>query len=290
MANLLLNTIFLKPVDRDIEGVIKADGESGLKTEVEEYVLTGEVERRLESFLSAYNNYASANGVWISGFFGSGKSHLLKMLALLLERRTIDGCDILEEFRRKCAQAGNEILAGLIEKAVGIPSESILFNIDQKADVISKQQLDALVAVFVKVFDEHCGYYGKQPWIADFERKLDQDGHFQTFQEEFEKAAGRSWENGRQRINQVTDAIDTAYQKVTGARKSGVVDAYRNDYRLSIEDFAEQVQQYIAMKPKGFRLNFFVDEVGQYVAGTPKLMTNLQTIAESLATRCNGQA
>ncbi len=290
MANLLLNTIFLKPVDRDIEGVIKADGESGLKTEVEEYVLTGEVERRLESFLSAYNNYASANGVWISGFFGSGKSHLLKMLALLLERRTIDGCDILEEFRRKCAQAGNEILAGLIEKAVGIPSESILFNIDQKADVISKQQLDALVAVFVKVFDEHCGYYGKQPWIADFERKLDQDGHFQTFQEEFEKAAGRSWENGRQRINQVTDAIDTAYQKVTGARKSGVVDAYRNDYRLSIEDFAEQVQQYIATKPKGFRLNFFVDEVGQYVAGTPKLMTNLQTIAESLATKCNGQA
>ena len=72
MANLLLSKIFLKPVDRDIEGVIKADGETGLKTEVQEYVLTAEVERRVESFLSAYNNYASANGVWISGFFGSG--------------------------------------------------------------------------------------------------------------------------------------------------------------------------------------------------------------------------
>lgn len=290
MANLLLSKIFLKPVDRDIEGVIKADGETGLKTEVQEYVLTAEVERRVESFLSAYNNYASANGVWISGFFGSGKSHLLKMLALLLERREIDGCDIVEEFFKKCKQASNEVLTGQIEKAVAIPSESILFNIDQKADVISKQQLDALVAVFVKVFDEHCGYYGKQPWIADFERKLDQDGHFQAFQQEFEKAAGRTWDKGRQRINQVTDEIDTAYQKVTGATKSGVIDAYRQDYRLSIEDFAEQVQQYIAKKPKGFRLNFFVDEVGQYVAGTPKLMTNLQTIAESLATRCNGQS
>jgi energy-coupling factor transporter ATP-binding protein EcfA2 len=290
MANLLLSKIFLKPVDRDIEGVIKADGSTGLKTEVEEYVLTGEVERRLESFLAAYNNYASANGVWISGFFGSGKSHLLKMLALLLERRTIQDCDIVTQFMKKCEQTKNEVLAGEITKAVTIPSESILFNIDQKADVISKQQLDALVAVFVKVFDEHCGYYGKQPWIADFERRLDQDGHFQAFQQEFEKAAGRTWEHGRQRINQVTEEIDTAYRKVTKATKSGVIDAYRQDFRLSIEDFAEQVQQYISKKPKGFRLNFFVDEVGQYVAGTPKLMTNLQTIAESLATRCNGQA
>jgi len=290
MSNVLLSKIFLKPVDRDIEGVIKADGATGLKTEVEEYVLTGEVERRLESFLSAYIDHASANGVWISGFFGSGKSHLLKMLALLLEQRKIEGCNIVEGFLAKCKQTNNEVLAGQIQKAVAIPSESILFNIDQKADVISKTQIDALVAVFVKVFDEHCGYYVKQPWIADFERRLDADGHFEEFQKQFEAAAGKSWDQGRTRINQVTAHVDTAYCKVTGATRTGVMDAYRNDYRLSIDDFAVHVQQYIAKKPKGFRLNFFVDEVGQYIADTPKLMTNLQTIAESLATRCNGQS
>ncbi|HQZ66183.1 MAG TPA: hypothetical protein PLY87_13940 [Planctomycetaceae bacterium] len=65
MSNVLLSKIFLMPVDRDIEGVIKADRATGLKTEVQEYVLTGEVERRLESFLSAYIEHASANG---SGF------------------------------------------------------------------------------------------------------------------------------------------------------------------------------------------------------------------------------
>ncbi len=290
MANLLLSTIFLKPVDRPIEGVIKADGETGLKTEVEEYVLTAEVERRLESFLEIYVDYANANGVWISGFFGSGKSHLLKMLALLLEKRPIDGCDIVAEFFKKCDLAENAILRGLLEKAVAIQSESILFNIDQKADVISKQQVDALVAVFVKVFDEHCGYYSKQAWIADFERRLDKDGHLQEFRKAFEAAAGNTWEWGRERITRVTEQVDQAYCKVTGATKSNIMDAYRLDYRLSIEDFAEQVKQYIAKKPKGFRLNFYVDEVGQYVAGTPKLMTNLQTIAESLATRCNGQS
>ncbi len=88
---MTLKNIFSKPVDRTIEGVIKADDEASLRLEIEEYVLTNVVEKRLESFLDAYNSYEGANGVWVSGFFGSGKSHLLKMLALLLENRQIDG-------------------------------------------------------------------------------------------------------------------------------------------------------------------------------------------------------
>ena len=60
-----LKSIFKKPVDRKIEGVIKADDEASLRLEVEEYVLTNEVEKRLESFLNAYNNYDGANGVWV---------------------------------------------------------------------------------------------------------------------------------------------------------------------------------------------------------------------------------
>ncbi len=114
-------------------------------------MLTNEVEKRLESFLDAYNNYEGANGVWVSGFFGSGKSHLLKMLALLLENRQIDGASALDLFLPKCGD--NEILRGDLKRAVAIPSKSILFNIDQKADVISKTQIDALLAVFVKVFE-----------------------------------------------------------------------------------------------------------------------------------------
>jgi DNA replication protein DnaC len=93
-----LTTIFAKPIQRHIEGVIKADDEASLQQEVEEYVLTNEVAKRLEDFLYAYNNYQGANGVWISGFFGSGKSHLLKMLALLLENRPINGRSTLDLF------------------------------------------------------------------------------------------------------------------------------------------------------------------------------------------------
>ena len=68
--------IFKQPVDRPLKGVIIADDNDTLEQEVKEYVLTKEVEGRLSKFLDAYNNYEGANGVWISGFFGSGKSHL----------------------------------------------------------------------------------------------------------------------------------------------------------------------------------------------------------------------
>lgn len=283
-----LTSIFKQKVDRPIEGVIKADDDESLGLEVREYVLTNEVEKRLEKFLDAYNNYEGANGVWISGFFGSGKSHLLKMVALLLENRVLDDVSVLDSFLEKCGD--NEILRGDLKKAVSIPSQSILFNIDQKADVISKTETDALLSVFVKVFDEACGYYGKQSYIAQFERDLENDGLLDKFKAAFEQVASKDWEWGRMRAKRVSSQVDEAYNQVSGQKVTDILDKYRSDYSLSIEDFADQVAEYIASKGKDFRLNFFVDEVGQYIAENTKLMTNLQTVAESLATKCKGQA
>jgi len=103
-----LKEIFVKPINRPIEGVIKADDDQSLRLELDEYVVTNEIEGRLDVFLDAYNNYENANGVWISGFFGSGKSHLLKMTALLLENRQLNDISILESFLQKAND--NEIL------------------------------------------------------------------------------------------------------------------------------------------------------------------------------------
>ena len=50
------------------------------------------------------------------------------------------------------------------------------------------------------------------------------------------------------------------------------------------------MKAWIDQQEPNFRLNFLIDEVGQYIADNVKLMTNLQTIAESLNTICKGQA
>jgi hypothetical protein len=289
---LELNRIFLNPVSRPIEGVIKADDESSLHNELSEYVLTDEVAKRLEHFLDAYNDYHGANGVWVSGFFGSGKSHLLKMLALLLENRQVNGDNALDIFLPKI-QKEDELLRAALKKAVSIPSRSILFNIDQKADIISKTQIDALLSVFVKVFNEMCGYFGKQGYIAQFERDLDGRDQLQHFKDAYQRHANKSWGRGREQALLEAGNIAKAYAEITGedpALSKGILDKYRNQYSVSIEDFGNQVKAWLDKKPANFRLNFLVDEVGQYIAENTKLMTNLQTVAESLATKCQGRA
>ena len=287
-----LQSIFKSPVSRPIEGVIKADDEASLHTELSEYVLTDEVAKRLEHFLDAYTDYQVANGVWVSGFFGSGKSHLLKMLALLLENREVDGSTALDLFLPKIHD-DDELLRAKLKQAVAIPSRSILFNIDQKADIISKTQVDALLSVFVKVFNETCGYYGKQGYIAQFERDLDERDQLEAFKQAYQAQSGKPWERGREQALLEGGNIAKAYAEATGEdaeHAKGILDKYRAQYSVSIEDFGNQVKAWLDKKPANFRLNFFVDEVGQYIADNTKLMTNLQTVAESLATKCRGRA
>lgn len=287
-----IRTLFKNDIARHIDSVIKADDDSALTTELEEYIVTNEVSKRLEEFLHAYNDGKVGNGTWISGFFGSGKSHLLKMLALLLENREVDGRTPLSYFEEKFSDT--PMVIGELRRATQTPSQSILFNIDQQADVASQAPAEALLGVFVKVFDEMQGYYGKLPHMANFERDLDRKGKFDAFKDAFAKIAGEAWVEAR-RSPQLFEA-DTvkAYFEATGKTVSEtILDTYWDQRVLSIKDFADRVAEYVekqdASRP-GFRLNFFVDEVGQYIADDTRLMTNLQTIAESLNTRCRGRS
>lgn len=285
---LTLRDSFIKSVDRKIDGVIKADDNRQLEVELEEYVLTNEIQRHLSKFLDEYNTARTIPSVWISGFFGSGKSHLLKILSLVLEGREVGDRTADQIMLPKCNH--DALLKGAMSKAVSTPSESILFNVDQKA-----QSRQDILSAFQLVFDEHCGYFGAQPHIAKFERDLEKRDRLQSFKERYQAVSGLAWEEGR-KLGALEGAnISKAYAEISGDSDipKDIISQYRKDYSLSIENFAEEVKTYIDKKSvsaPGFRLNFFVDEVGQFIADNVSLMTNLQTVAESLDTICNGRA
>jgi hypothetical protein len=288
-----LQSLFKKDIKRPIETVIKADDTSHVLQEVEEYVITNEISRKLTDFFEAYNDYQGINGAWISGFFGSGKSHLLKILSYVLENKTYNGTHLGELFADKVVD-DTKLKADIIAGS-RIDSESILFNIDQQAQITSKADSNAILEVFYKVFYDHLGFYGFRPHIAEFELWLSKEGKFESFQQEFEKINGKQWVNARVDYVDpiVSDTIAQACGKVFKADPSkyqDILDKYDDRQKFSIENFAEKINEYIKTKHKGFRLNFFVDEIGQYIADNTKLMLNLQTIAESLATRCKGQS
>jgi hypothetical protein len=287
-----IHELFVKPVERPIDGVIKADDARNLQTELEEYVVTRDVARGLAIFTDRYLTELTANGVWISGFFGSGKSHLLKILSLILDGQPLANgvrpADIV------LPKIEDEIVKAALRKATAIPSRSILFNIDQKFDGIGGDRSSPILEVFVKVLNELQGYYGKQGYIARFEHDLDVRGDFVPFKETYLRINGATWERDREAI---ATARKGAFAKAYAAHFSvaesealNLMRQVREDYRVSIESFAQMVKDYIGRQPAGFRLNFFVDEVGQFVGQDSKLMLNLQTVAETLGTVCNGRA
>lgn len=290
---MIIKDFFEKDINRYIETVIKADDRDQISSEVAEYVITNEIAKKIRDFFQSYNDYNGVNGVWISGFFGSGKSHLLKILSYVLENKEAGGYNSGELFAEKITD--DEMLKGDVLSSTRIPSESILFNIDQQAQITSKADANAILSVFYKVFYDHLGYYGFRPHVAEFEMWVDKKGYYDEFKSKFKVSNGKDWEEARTDYFDplVTDSIAEVLGELNNTHASKydtILDDIEDKEKQSIEDFCERVQEYIATKAKGFRLNFFVDEVGQYISDNTKLMLNLQTIAETLATRTKGNS
>lgn len=288
-----LHDIFEKDVTRPIDGVIKADDTTHLGNELDEYVLTNEAERALSNLLEEYTKYTNANGVWISGFFGSGKSHLLKMLAHLLG--DVDGQDfprsqVSESFKLKTS---DNFLKASLRKAEGIPARSLLFNIDQIADAQGGDKTDAILKVFIKVFNNSRGYYGMQPHVARFERDLDTKGVLTEFKEAYERISGMPWSEGRELDVLEEPNVAAAYAEITGATNGApenILEKYRDSYRVDIDEFASEVVAWVDKQAANTRLNFFVDEVGQFIGEDGRMKLQLQSVVESLNTKAKGRA
>ncbi|MBR3112546.1 MAG: BREX system P-loop protein BrxC [Methanobrevibacter sp.] len=295
-----IKDMFEKDISRDIKGVIKVgqNDEDNIYQELDEYVVTNELLKHFNKFFSNYSNgIQNPNediGVWISGFFGSGKSHFLKILSYILDsglevkgRKPID-------FFKEDGKIENSMIIGDMETATNVSSDVILFNIDSKASSQSNSKKEPILNVFVNVFNEMRGYSPDKPFLADFEKKLDEENKLNEFKREFESISGKSWDNeGRSEFKFVRRFIIQAIVNIGFMDEDDAkywANNAENNYELRIEDFANEVKQYCIDKGNNHHVIFLVDEVGQYIADDTKLMLNLQTIVEELGIKCKGKA
>lgn len=293
-----IQNIFAKPIDRDIKGVIKVgqDENENIKQELEEYVVTRELQKHFADFFASYKRgivgTTDKMGVWISGFFGSGKSHFLKILSYLLSNKIVDGLSAIDYFINDNKISDNMVLADM-KLAADTSADVILFNVDSKGESTGKQSKDAIVSVFLKAFNEMQGFCGAYPYVADLERRLSDEGKYNEFQNNFEDINGSSWSEERYAVDFIQDDIVETLDKIDFMS----ADAARNwcekatePYVISIERFADMVKKYIDRKGNNHHVVFLVDEIGQYIGEDSKLMLNLQTVTEDLGTACKGKA
>ncbi|MDO9162632.1 MAG: BREX system P-loop protein BrxC [Methylococcaceae bacterium] len=301
-----IRDLFTKPIDRPINGVIKADqlDAESVWQELEEYVVTKQLTEYFRKFFDAYlaaaeqpkdSTITARMGVWVSGFFGSGKSHYIKILSYLLEN--IEAIDPKTGTHKKAADFFDEhkikdaMLLADIHKAIKGTADVMLFNIDAKAD--TKTDRDAIVQVFLRVFNEKLGLCGDAPHIAEMERYLISKGAYETFKTAFHAQNGTAWQQERDAVDFLRDDVIAALaQSLNMSIESAGrwFDNARDDYRINIESFAKLIRDYLETKPADHRVIFLVDEVGQFIGDNTQLMLSLQTIIEQLGTLCQGRA
>lgn len=287
-----LQHIYKADINRDINGVIKVaqNDERSIEQELREYIITCELRRHFNTFFNNYEKSLTTPtdkiGVWISGFFGSGKSHFLKILSYILSNDTVAGKKAIDYFQDKF---DDPMMFAQLERCAGVPTDTILFNIDSKSPI--NKDKTAILRVFAKVFYEYRGFYGDDLKVAKLEQFIEKSGKMDSFKNKFEEIHGESWEASRDAFSFFEDDVveammDTLAMSETAARNwfNGTETA-----DMSIEQLAKEIKEYIDSKGKDFRLLFMIDEVGQYIGSDGSLMLNLQTIVEEIGSRCDGR-
>lgn len=298
---MIIQDLFSKDINRNINGVVKVsqDDEASIKQELSEYVVTRELQRHFADFFESYTAAIDVPtdrvGVWISGFFGSGKSHFLKILSYLLANKEIAGQKPIDYFADKML---DPIVYSHMKRACEMPTEAILFNIDDKASNWKEGATakTALLRAFARVFYEHRGFCGSNLRTAQLEEHIDKQGKTAEFRDAFERIAGDGWLECRRRAEFFADDMAEALQEVLGwseQQARSQADSLVEDAAVAPEDLVDEVARYVeeraAANDGRFRLLFMVDEVGQFIGSDVNLMLNLQTLVEDLGARCQGK-
>lgn len=293
-----IKDMFERDIDRYINGVVNVSDEEGVAQELDEYVVTHELQGHFATFFDAYErgiDQPERNiGVWIQGYFGSGKSHFLKMLSYLLENKPVNGKPTVDYFAGKFE---DEMTYARVKRAAEVPAETILFNIDEKGAGYKEGDTSetAVLRSIARVFYEHLGFYGEDYKLARFEKAIDDKGATEAFRSAFNQVTGEDWLEARDTYDFYGEEVAQAANQAAGLSVKSISDwaDSTESTRIQIGDLVDDIDEYARRREAEcggtFRLVFMIDEMGQYLNGDVGRMLNLQTLVEQFCDRCGGR-
>ncbi len=285
MPELMIKNLFEKDIERKIEEVIKVDqaDEETISQEISEYVATDSIidsmQEVLDAFLESKRRPNEGIAVWISGFFGSGKSSFAKLLGLALSGREILNESATDLIARKINDP--KVTALLKSVADLAPTDSVIFDVSTDRGIVGNQ---ALTEIMYKALLTHLGY-AKDLDIAELEILLEQEDKLEEFTECYSRIFSKNWDEGKnftafafQQASRVMHELDPeTYTTSSSWRESA---AGRTD--VSPNHLAQRCIELMRRRRSGRDLIFVIDEVGQFISRDVQKMLDLQAIVQSM--------
>ncbi|MFH0996802.1 MAG: BREX system P-loop protein BrxC [Pseudomonadota bacterium] len=279
IANLLS-----RDLSRKIEEIIQVDqtDEQSVYSEITEYIATDSIRDQYTALLKAVAEAPSdpheSVGVWISGFFGSGKSSFAKNLGYALENRRVQGQEFAALFKQQIHDEQVSNLLDLINTR--FPTEVILFDIAKEQDTrrVTQRIAEFIYTCLLRELD-----YAEDFDIAELEIELESEGKLEQFIAKCKQIHGQKWRivrKGAQRLSRASAVLHSLDPVTYSAADSWAHTQRSRDAAISVSKVVHRTFELFGRRRPGKALVLVIDEVGQHVARSGDKIEDLRATIE----------
>ena len=279
-----IGELLTRDLNRKIEEIIQVDqaDEHSVHAEITEYIATDSIRDQYHNILKAIAEAPAdpheSVGVWVSGFFGSGKSSFAKNLGYALQNRTVLGSKFAELFKEQLGDTHISNLLDLINAKT--PTEVILFEVAKEAD--TRKVTQRIAELMYTVLLRELGY-SEDFDIAELEIELEAEGKLPEFIATCKTLLNRDWETvraGAQKLSRASAILHKLDPKVHSSADSWAHAQRNRDASISVSKVVERTFELWGRRRKGKALVFIIDEVGQHVARSSDKIEDLRATIE----------
>lgn len=279
-----INEILTLDLQEDIKNVIDLEDRSELEIqqEIESYIVTEGIGRHLYNFTNQFTSNIKETGVWLSGFYGSGKSYFGKMLGYIIDNPTINGTPARERFIPRLKGVSDEsLIENSIRNLEAINSRVVFLD-------VAKQNTDRGLAftLFANLL-KNLGFRDDIYGYMEFDLFI--DGNLDEFKGKAKSLEGQEWDELKTSNRLVARVMRKVFAEM-GYSEADYADTQKV-YSSAIEDFSAskfkaELEKYLKARPDE-TLVFVFDEASEAISQKKFTLLDLEGISEALSSISN---